>query len=153
MRLLLYMGKSAVSKAIEWQTRSPYSHVAVELDDGRIVEAWHKQGVRIIDHGHEGHSMGTPIEYYSIGVPFSHAPVEAFLLNQVGKGYDWRGVWRFVSRRDQPVNDRWFCSELCVAAFAQGGLHLLKGNPSIFSPRDVSISPVIVYESTHTHEE
>ena len=32
MRIALYKGKSAVSRAIRWVTRSPYSHAAFVFD-------------------------------------------------------------------------------------------------------------------------
>ena len=34
MKLLAYRGVSWISKAIRWQTRSKYSHIAIELEDG-----------------------------------------------------------------------------------------------------------------------
>jgi hypothetical protein len=40
MRIALYQGKSLISRAIRWQTRSQYSHAAFLLDDGSLIEAW-----------------------------------------------------------------------------------------------------------------
>lgn len=146
MRVLLFKGKSVVSRLIQWQTRSPYSHVAVELDDGRIIEAWHIGGVSMYkDRAAMAvyHEVGTEIDVYK---PWALTAaqalnVERFLVSQVGKKYDFRSVFRFVSRRSAKENDKWFCSELVAEAFKYAGYPLLHGEAANFSPRDIAMSP------------
>jgi len=48
-RILLFRGTGWISRFIRWQTNGEYSHAAVELPDGRIIEAWHRGGVRVRD--------------------------------------------------------------------------------------------------------
>lgn len=150
MKLLFYKGKGLVSKAIRFQTRSEYSHVAVRLRDHTVVEAWHVGGVRRLRYPHEGHASGTPVDVFRLDDSFAYDPdlVEAFLLSQLGKKYDFKSVFRFITRRKVVLDDAWFCSELVLAAFAAGGSRLLRGNPSEASPEIASLSPYLVYEKT-----
>lgn len=148
MKILLYRGKSFVSKAIQLQTRSAYSHVAIQLGDYEIYEAWHVGGVRKLRYATEGHSDGTPIDIYRIDyIPDGAVDkIRKFLQQQVGKKYDFKSVLRFITRRKVRADDRWFCSELVLAALEAGGIKLLNINYSEASPRDVSISPHLIYE-------
>jgi len=51
--------------------------------------------------------------------------VVEFARSQVGKPYDWRSVFRFLTREKAGTPGRWFCSELVVAALERGGVRLL----------------------------
>ena len=150
MKILLYRGKSFVSKAIQLQTRSPYSHVAIQLDEHEIYEAWHVGGVRRLRYATEGHDSGTVIDICRINnvSDGSVDKVRAFLQSQIGKKYDFKSVLRFITRRKVRADNRWFCSELVLAALEAGGIKLLNINYSEASPRDVSISPNLTYENT-----
>lgn len=147
MKILLFKGKSFISRAIRFQTRSIYSHVAVELDDSSIIEAWHVGGVVHRKFG-EGHSKGTEVDVFKIKLPDSYPStlIENFLIKQVGKKYDFKSVARFVSRRSVEADDKWFCSELVLAAFNNVHSPLLHINPSTASPRDVAMSPYLFFE-------
>jgi len=148
MKVLLYKGTSWISKAIRLQTRSQYSHAAIQLDDGSVIEAWQTGGVRQIPDAMTGHAPDTVIDVFLVNTEYTPSVVEAFLTSQVGKDYDFTSVMRFVSRRQVRANDKWFCSELVVAAYRYAGVNLLNGNPSTLSPRDVSLSPLLVYETS-----
>jgi len=148
MKILLYKGKSIISKMIKFQTRSKYSHVAVMLEDGSAYEAWQKGGVRHIDSPFDGHKPGTEIDVYAIYGKYDEPTVVEFLQQQLGAKYDYASVLRFVSRRHAGDNNKFFCSELALMAFIEGGLSLLNADPSEMSPRDVSISPLLVFEKT-----
>jgi uncharacterized protein YycO len=143
MQVLLYQGRSIVSKLIQKQTDSIYSHAAVRLRDGSIVEAWQSVGVRQMRSPFDGHSPGTKIDVFHIEAEYDADKVEEFLLAQVGKKYDYTSVARFLTRWERPNNDKWFCSELTIAAFRKGGLDLLVGRAAKLSPRDVGMSPLI----------
>ncbi len=148
MRILQYRGKSLISKAIRFQTRSPHSHTAVQMDDGRVAEAWHVGGFQINPNPWTVHSAGTDIDVYGIYAHYSHDWVERWLLEQEGKGYDFRAILRFLTRRDHPDNKKLFCSEAAILAFRAGGLELLSGPAGHISPRDVALSPHLRYEET-----
>ena len=46
--------------------------------------------------------------------------------SQIGKPYDWTGLFGFLSGRDWQKVNRWFCSELATWAIAQGGTRLFR---------------------------
>ena len=127
--ILLYKGKSLISKAIRWRTWGDYSHAAWWLRDGSVVEAWHKGGVQRVDSPSTLHQPGTEIDVFDFrgaDIPVCHPAAEKFLLDQVGKQYDFAAVLRgFTFRLMRENPDRWFCSELCHAAAKAGGLPLL----------------------------
>jgi uncharacterized protein YycO len=73
-----------------------------------------------------------------------------WLNHQIGKGYDWGAVLRFVSRRKvNPAESsrRWFCSELAAAAWtmATGGM-LLRLPSWKISPGLLYASPLVIPE-------
>ncbi len=145
MYLLAYRGRSLISKAIRWQTRSVYSHVALEDLNGTVYEAWHVGGVRKLGSLQHGHAPGTKIDRFAIIPVLDDMAVRSFLLEQLGKKYDYRSVFRFLTRRECAADDRWFCSELVAYALNLGGVQLQSRIPSSkLSPRDVCMSPVLV---------
>jgi uncharacterized protein YycO len=144
MRILLFKGKGVISRSIRWQTRGKYSHAAVLLnDDKTIIEAWHTgTGVR----KKEVKDWSNIDVYYVPGLTKAEAAnVLAFLEAQIGKGYDYFGVLRFLSRRNRDNPNRWFCSELVVAAFRHAGVQLF--HPQVpawkISPETLSWSPLL----------
>lgn len=144
MKILAYKGTGLVSKLIRLQTRSEYSHVAIQLLDGTVVEAWAAGGVRHVASPLEAHKSKTEIDVFLLTEEFDSGAVLQFLNSQLGKKYDFRSIFRFLTRRSSPLDDRWFCSELVLAAFRMGGLELLARVPSSeVSPRDITISPLL----------
>lgn len=146
MKILAYQGTSLISKAIRLQTRSKYSHIAVMLSDGQVIEAWHKGGVQLSPSPSTLHAPGTKVDVFRIDAEFDEATAERFLHEQKGKKYDFKSVARFMSRRKTRHNDKYFCSELAEFALMFGGLLLLNGNPSEHSPRDTALSPYLILE-------
>lgn len=143
-RILLFRGRGVISTLIRWQTRSGYSHAALLLPDGQILESWQGAGVRMrtladwsnVDcFGVEG----VTTEQWRQAVEFAKA--------QIGAGYDYVSVMRFISRRNAPENGRWFCSELVFAALLFAGVKLLaRVEAAEVSPAMVSLSPLLRLE-------
>lgn len=150
MRILAYKGRSLTSKAIRFLTRSEYSHIAVELDNGMTIEAWTTAGVIERINYQEGHTPGTVVDVFAIEGPLNSARAEAFLRDKIGAGYDWWNVFRFVYHKPSTENRRWFCSELAEYALAEGFVTLLRGNKSTHSPRDTVMSPLLSFETSRT---
>lgn len=144
VKVLAYQGKSIVSWLIKKQTRSIYSHVAIELDDGRtVIEAWAIGGVCIRKSFNEGHKKGTPVDVFHINKQMSATEAkqaEEFFRDQVGKKYDWKSVFRFLKHKPAVDNDKWFCSELVLTGLARGAVVLQNGRFSEMSPRDTVLS-------------
>ncbi len=141
--ILLYKGKSAISKAIRWRTWGDYSHAAWMLRDWSVIEAWHKGGVSHNESPAILHEPGTEIDVFDVQ-DVDRAAVHMFLAEQVGKKYDLAAVVRgftFRVMRDDP--DRWFCSELIHAAARSAGLPLLDRVP------DWKVHPTLLSYSPH----
>lgn len=140
-KILLFRGRGIISRLIRWQTRSRYSHAAFLLPDGRILEAWQGSGVRVA-HVPDW----CDIDVFAVeGVDrLQWSAVLGFARAQIGKGYDYRGVFRFLSRRRTPDNGRWFCSELVFASLAKAGVDLLRDtDPAEVSPGMLARSPLL----------
>lgn len=155
VKLLQYKGTGIVSKLIQFQTRSRYSHTALQFSDGKVCEAWHTGGerfwhgsVRWLDDPFQDHSSTTEIDVYRIDGYINEEKARAFAEAQIGKKYDFWTVARFLSRRPAPVNFKWYCTELSLHTLLEGELEFLHGNFSHLTPRDIPISPLGYYECT-----
>jgi len=145
MKMLAYKGIGLISKAIQIQTDSPYSHIGILLKDQTVVEAWHRGGVSHVRGIGTNHKTGTPVDVFDITCPFDEEVATKWLLMQVGKRYDFAGVARFVARRIHEAPDKWFCSELGEQTVITGGGRLLRGSPSRHAPAHTVMSPFIRY--------
>lgn len=126
MLVALHKGTGFVSRAIQWQTRSPYSHASmvfgVNFTD--VIEAREFAGVRRLDFLDQAEN----IDLFTVDVTeYESEIIRQFALAQVGKPYDYVSVLRFVSRRQasRESSGKWFCSELVFAAFRKAGINLL----------------------------
>lgn len=116
MKLIFGRSHLPLSYIIRFLTWSQWSHVAVELDDGRVVEAvW--SGVRITTFAECTKHMSkyTLVELKKEDEETTSKAV-AWLLEQVGKNYDKSALFGFLAKRDWQNPLKWFCSEL-VAVF------------------------------------
>lgn len=143
-RVLLFRGRGVISTLIRWQTRSIYSHAALLLPNGQILEAWQGAGVRV-----RSLSDWAGVDCFRVqgmtGEQWGQAL--GFARRQIGAGYDYISVARFVSRRNAPDNGRWFCSELVAAALQVAGVPLLaRVEPAEISPAMLSWSPLLIRE-------
>jgi len=154
MNILAFRGSSLISRLIRWQTRSPYSHVAIELDNGVIFEAWHRGGVIKHDARRsllDVHEHGTQVDVLRVDMLEGFVPAtEQWLDRRVGSRYDFRSVLRFVTRRPAVENNRWFCSELVSEALSHVGMFLQHAPSHDLSPRDIVMSPKLELVDTIT---
>ena len=63
--------------------------------------------------------------------------VTAIACSQIGKRYDWRGVFGLWMRRKLQREDRWFCSELIAWAADVAGEPVFRARPWRITPRDL----------------
>lgn len=138
-KFLFYRGTGIIGRAIRWQTRSDFGHVAIKAPSGAVYEALHPQGVVCWPNGRPDECLAT---HLTLDVSEDRAErMEKWLRAQVGKPYDRRAIFRFVSRGTYWSNDRWFCSELAFDCALQNGLELLSRCPSY------EVSPGKLYQS------
>ena len=124
-------GISRMSKAIvalSFRGNSTVSHI-MEINDetGETIEAIQFKGVVHGKTYHEHHTPGTRIDVYEDKhrTPEREAAVWKSMSGEIGKGYDWAGIWGIVRRkmRENPI--KWFCSELAFWARLKNGIVLL----------------------------
>jgi uncharacterized protein YycO len=140
LHIALFRGRGVISTAIRWQTRSRFSHAALLDADGSIIEAWQGKGVR-------RHRLEDWQDIDIFRIEASRLETEralSYAADQIGCGYDYLSVLRFVSRRHAPENSRWFCSELVFAACCHAGINLLRDTqPWEVSPGMLARSPLL----------
>lgn len=129
MRFILVQGRSLVSKLIQWQTRSHWSHAALLFSDDTLIEAREFIGVRRLPYlTWLQENGGAHFEVFTVNATDSQeALMRAYADAQVGKPYDYIGIARFITRRDyasQP-DDKWWCSELVFETIKEGQIELL----------------------------
>lgn len=139
--VLLFRGRGILSSLIRWQTRSAYSHAALHLGSGRIIESWQGAGVRVASLNDWSNVTQFRVRGMT-GEQWKRAL--RFADYEIGAGYDYLGVIRFVSRRRLPLNERWFCSELVFAALEAAGVRLLERTEAAeVSPGMLALSPLL----------
>jgi hypothetical protein len=145
--IALYKGRSLISRIIRCVNWSDYSHAAwVDTVNNYVIEAW-SGGVRKADSLHTNHTPGTIVDVFDVDVTVAQREAIAqFMLLQVGKRYDYRGIVHFITRRSESAagQDRWFCSELVLAAYRAAGIDLLSRIPAykVF-PGMLAYSPLL----------
>lgn len=141
--VLLQRGRGWIGRLIRWQTRSPYSHAAIWDPDIGLLEAREFRGVRICP---DQEVPWEELEGYTVtgATADEWAQVSRFLSLRLGYPYDYLAVARFVSRKTDARDERWFCSELVYQAFLAAGMPLLR-TPDAWrvSPGLLGLSPLL----------
>jgi uncharacterized protein YycO len=160
MKVALYQGTSTLSRTIRFITRSPYSHAAFVfdeqtsqvarhvhfrgaypfsyIDDGSVVEAW-SSGVRNVSSISVCHDPCTMVHLFDFD-PLLTPEEEKWMLlalsSEIGWPYDWKGVFRFITRRPGNLDRAWFCSELVFHVSSAAGRRLLNNTQAWEVPPD-----------------
>lgn len=148
-KLLLYNGSGWISKAIEWQTCArgddKYSHAALLYPDGNtVIESYQGAGVRTRRFDDPAFDSSLVDAFDVKGMTaLQWACALKYAEGELGCGYDYRGIIRFITRKDGGDPTRWWCSELAFAAIANIGIALLRANPWQVDPARLGISPLI----------
>jgi hypothetical protein len=143
-----YHGVTIFSRLIRFRTWSEISHVSVTTPQGLTYEAVPMHGVVRHSGLDAFHTPGTQVEVFRFPI---HDPgpgrIEAgiqWLNEQVGKGYDYRGIAGFLARKNINNTDKWFCSELVMAfSLVVWKPLLLRRRPDQVDPADLYSSPLL----------
>lgn len=125
VRVVLCKGTGWMSKGIEWQTRGDYSHAAIMFEDDILIESMQFEGVRV----RVGLPKDVKCDVFPIQVTEEqYLKIQQFAKAQLGKGYDYTMVIRFLTRKkaSNESTNSWFCSELVFACFIAAGIELFK---------------------------
>lgn len=152
-------GPSLFSRLIRWFSRSPYHHVSVwawhptHPEGGVVIEAMEGHGVRSQPASAcRADRAAGRIRLYTFQTPLTAEETQVLwtaLVAELGRPYDWLGVFRFISRRRKDGHpDKWFCSELVAAACAAAGRPLFQQKPAWHVlPADIPHSLALVRAS------
>lgn len=152
MDILAYKGTSFwPSKLIEWFNRSEYSHVSIRDDDGSEYEAWPPKFQHVKKWG-SNHTKGTVVDIFETKIPLTEEEkmaLRVWLESQIGKPYDWRGVFRFLSRTNRGDEGELFCSEATHLGFSIINIFLQERIISYkVYPGMITISPLLRFKET-----
>lgn len=160
-----YESRSALGQLTTWRTWSYVGHASWIRADGTCIEAWIDNGLRLkgsvrhVPHWCDGHTPGTVLHLlaWPALIGLQRERFETFLLAQVGKPYDFRGLTGFMTRPDGErlaSREKWFCSELIHGASVEIAQPLLARVPSHkVPPCDLEKSPQLVFVgSVRTYE-
>lgn len=143
LRFIAFKGKSWIAAAIRYFTRSQaYSHIAVLMDDDRLIEAWpHKGGTKQwTDYSDiSKHKKGSKYEIWSIEVTDEekkHCEDRWIEMAENKVPYDYAGVIGFVFKKTIKENhNKLFCSEMAIMPICEYR-QWQKVDPSLVSPKD-----------------
>jgi uncharacterized protein YycO len=148
IQVLQYRGTSMVSRAIKLFTWGIYSHTAIlNTATGEIIEAWQGEGVRKVSLEFHRHTKGTRVDVFNIiSMKADHAGIWQGMEKRVGRGYDYRGIFGFLSHSAAQDNKKDFCSEAAFSEIAANGCTLLNIESYKVSPSLIAISPLLQFE-------
>ena len=118
-------------------TASRWHHVGVSFGE-TVFESRATGGVQKTTLG-EFKSRGQ-FSSYEVPVPDEKGSLD-WLHTQLGKPYDWSGVFGLALSRRWQKPERWYCSELAAAAAKAGGLDLVRRDITGVTPRDLWVLP------------
>lgn len=162
IQLRFVAGRGFVSRAICATTWSPYSHVEVVVPPNTYT-GFSPKGYDYSKGGYLGaHNDGgvdlRPFDYDTQMIreifgtihcdPEVTKKVYDFIFDQLGKGYDLSAILGFLVHTDITERDKWFCSELVVAAFIFALYPLLNiSKVNRVYPGMLLVSPLIDYNN------
>lgn len=132
MKCVFYATNGLYAWLIKFVTKGKYTHCGIVIEDA-VYEAHPFRGVI--------KSKYNPFDWQkSFDIKVSDKDslkIKKFLESELGCGYDWFGVARFVFPFFKPNKNKWFCSELVGEVLKK--INFIKKNTriSIFSPERV----------------
>lgn len=145
--LQLSRQQNVLSDGIAEWTRGWPSHVDIVWPDGRLLGARHDVCAGVpagVQFRPEGYVPFIKTERISFGPSFAGVETAQemsfyeFLMEQVGKPYDTFAVAGLALDRDWRKPNKWFCSELAVAALEHAKfIHPITSPFNFISPRDI----------------
>lgn len=146
-RVLLFTGGDPIAAVVKWQSRSHYSHAALLIPGtNRVIESYPFRGVRERELTSKDWERVHAYEVPGMTAGMWDAAC-AFAQSQMGCGYDWRNVLRFVTRIPGRENGRWFCSELVFKALEKSYLRVLQMSAEYVNPGHLAASPYLLRDT------
>jgi uncharacterized protein YycO len=112
-----------------------YSHVSILCENDYVYEATFKGVIKT----KKNKWNDKEVHAFFIVESEREEQVIKWLKKQVGKGYDFTGIFSFISLFAKPVKGKWYCSELGMVAYSK-----LKGHNGEIANQ--KISPYLLYK-------
>lgn len=139
-RVLLFTGGDPIAAIVKWQSRSHYSHAALLIPGtNRVLESYPLHGVRERELTAKDWEKIHAYEVTGMTAKQWEGAVQ-FCTSQLGMPYDWRSVFKFMTRTPARENGKWFCSELVFKAIEKTYLRLLNMSAEYVNPGHLSAS-------------
>lgn len=133
-----------VGALIRWWTNCPINHVEYYIPEGNRVISADSDGVKLKGAGLK---YNPDHHYYMTGVtdPDVVKEIEKILFAEVGKPYDWKAIFSFITNHDRHSKKAWMCSELIAYAFEEVGCDWFSDNAKYqkITPRDLYLQPML----------
>jgi uncharacterized protein YycO len=140
--------KSLGSSLIRWGTHSDFSHVDVVLFDGRLLGARNDTAVPGVCIRPANYAPFTRRQTVIVPTQEDRA-FYSFLVDQLGKPYDWKAIVGFAVDRNWRDPDSWFCSELVAAALEAAKIVKVQTPANRISPNDVFLLAASISSSIY----
>jgi len=137
MKINSHISGTNIGKVIRFFSYGKYNHTSIEINN-YVYEANFKYGV-IRTKTDIWNSDTVAKSHTVILTKRGNNRVLSFLEIQLGKKYDWIGVFSFVFQFLKPRAGYWFCSELGMAAF-------LKAIDKELDDKSQKISPTSLHD-------
>lgn len=122
MKFYFVTSKGLISKIIRAFEGGRSSHVAIGINN-RIYDSTLLHGVKSWSE-EEFSAKHTIQDIIELDLSMEDLAL-CFLLDQVGKSYDWTALIGFLLWRDWTKPDKWYCSELALAVIQNGSSYSL----------------------------
>jgi len=138
---------SPIIRAVTW---GRWSHVAVSFDLRGVYEATGQHGVTLTPLES---LISRSTEYCVVRVEVPEDSLKVLIsaaAGQLGKPYDWWGIFGLALKRDWQDPTNWWCSEYAAYIFAKADLPLLRSSAiHRATPEDLWKLPLeVVYSSS-----
>lgn len=122
MKIAFLKGTGIFDRLIRLWTWSSYSHCEFIFSDNISIGTDLNTPFNVKVKGHLKYTSNWDFVDVKL-TPEQEKLVRDFTNLQVGKGYDWKGIWfsQFLPfKAENP--EKWFCSELCTSGLQKAGL-------------------------------
>ena len=150
--ILLYKKKTLVSKIISWFTGSEYTHTAMYVGNGNIIDAWWG-GVNLRHLSEDEGKYEITVVRHKTAKPSDLELAVQWSLQQIGAGYDYLGIIGIglyilgISKKNwYDDRNRYWCSELNIDAFIHAN------QPTDANENTFKVSPGDVHKDSHFRE-
>jgi hypothetical protein len=120
MRVYFYKGKKRLfDRLVSWWTKGDFSHVEIEFSDGYSYSSSVRDGgvrKKKIDYKPEHWEILVIPNTTGMLVKKDEFHIKEFLEVQLGKKYDYFGLFGFILPPLDDIPERYFCSELIADA-------------------------------------